>query len=109
MTWQEYSPTTAERLQKGFLAMCKWLPARFRKTFRNIKITSAAFQRAASFLTSRAYVTMLFINIVIPTYLDTFRLYRIVLQQDNVKYCTITVHYQHPYIWTAFCNISIDK
>ena len=29
-----------------------------------------------------------------PTYLDTFRLYRIVLRQDNVKYCTITVHYR---------------
>ena len=88
-------------LQKGFLTSCKWLHARFRKTFRNIKITSAAFQLAASFLTSRAYVRHNAINTAMPTYLDTFRLYRIVLLQDNVKYCTITVHYQHPYIWTA--------
>ena len=32
------------RLQKSFLATCKWLPARFWKTFRNIEIASAVFQ-----------------------------------------------------------------
>ena len=47
----------AEMLLKGFLATCKWLLARFWKTFRNIKIISAVFQLAAIFLTSRAYVT----------------------------------------------------
>ena len=59
---------TVQRLQKGFLATCKWLPARFRKTFRNIKTTSAAFQFAASFLTFRAYVAMLLTMLCLPTW-----------------------------------------
>ena len=97
MTWQEYSATIAETLQKSFLSTCKWLSSKFRKTFRNIKITSAAFQLAASFLTSRAYVTMLLTLL----YLPAWTLLDFILLQDNVKYCTITVHYQHCYIWTA--------
>ena len=92
--------TIAETLQKGFLATCKWLPARFRKTFRNVKITAAAFQLAASVLTTRAYVTMLLTPLCLPTW-TLLRLYRIALLQDNVKFCTIAVYYQHPYIWTA--------
>ena len=54
-------------LQKSFLARCKWLPARFRKAFRDVEITSAAFQLAASFLTSRAKVTMLLTLLCLPT------------------------------------------
>ena len=46
-TLQKYSATFAEMLQKGLLATCKWLPARFRKTFFNIEITSAVFQLVA--------------------------------------------------------------
>ena len=54
------------------------------------------FQLAASFLTSRAFDLLYAISTVKPTYLDTFRLCRIILLQDNV-YCTITVHHQHFY------------
>ena len=57
--WQEYSATIAETLQKGFLATCRWLPARFRKTFLNIEITSAVFQLAAILFDFSYYVTML--------------------------------------------------
>ena len=40
------SKNILQRLQKIFLATCKWLPARFRKTFLNIEIILAVFQLA---------------------------------------------------------------
>ena len=83
MAYQDYYATIAETLQKGYLATWKWLPARFRKTFSKIDMTLTVFQIAASFLTSRDAI-----NTVTSTYLDTFKLYRVVLLQGN-EYCTI--------------------
>ena len=94
MAYQDYYATIAETLQKGYLATWKWLPTRFRKTLCKIDMTLAVFQIAASFLTSRDVI-----NTVTSTYLDTFKLYRVVLLQGN-EYCTILYITGIP-IWTA--------
>ena len=78
MAYQDYYATIAETLQKGYHATWKWLSARFQKTFCKIDTTLAVFQIAASFLTSRDAI-----NTVTSTYLDTFKLYRVVLLQGN--------------------------
>ena len=83
----------AEMLQKGFLTTCcRWLPARFRKTFRNFKITSAAFQLAASFFDFSCYVTMLLTLLCLPiwTLLDFIALSRYKTMQNTAQLLYIT-------------------
>ena len=68
MPSQEYHATIAEMLQKSFLVTCKWIPTRFREAFRNVEMTSAVFQLAASFFDFSGYVTMLLTLLCLPNW-----------------------------------------